>query len=58
MRAKILTKSTAHKTQCLLCKKEIKKGEKVIRITQPTYPGTRVGYICNCVKKDMKELTK
>jgi len=46
MRAKIIIKPTAHKAKCLLCEKEILKGERHIWIQQSTYPGYRVGHIC------------
>ena len=46
MRAEFIIKPTAHEQSCLLCKEEIKKGEKYLRMEQSTYPGYRVGAIC------------
>jgi len=48
MRAEITTKPSAHKMDCMLCGKPVKKGDNVIKVTQTTYPGYKVGYICYC----------
>ncbi len=51
MWAKITTKPTSHKMECMICDDDVKKGDKVIRISQEMYPGTRTGYVC---KKHIK----
>ena len=52
MRAKITTKPTKLKVDCMLCGKEVVKGEICIRCVQIMYPGYRVGYICKRHIKD------
>jgi len=53
MNAIIIRKPTKHKSQCLICKRNIEKGELVINVQQCMYPGIRTRYICNCVKEKL-----